>query len=308
MEIYDDVKISRYIKNMYDVSNVPTSYRFWYFKILNILLDIFKYKNVPPGLNEREIELNLLLTGHAVILAKPDGTLFNPITCITGIDEYYQPTKAVYANPIVNDTKVYNIHEDCEIIYNSKLHDYVFYIKADSSMQSFIGKYARLLADIESTIDIYTINSRLTSIPATDDQNVAQSLKAFFKKLTIGERAIVTDSNIIQQFRTVDYTKQSVDRINDWLVARDKVLEMMFRDLGVKMYNPKKAQVNENELESNNQLLLLQLDDMLDTRYEGCENVNKMYGTNMEPYINPRFNIEEYENTSEEPEEVLDNE
>lgn len=293
-ELYDEQKISRYLHSMYEISNVPVGYRFWYFKILNILLDIFKYENVPTGLSEREIELNLMLTGHASIISKPDGTLFNPISVIFDFDEYYQPTKMCFANVVVNDTKVYDIHKNCEVIYNSKLQDYIFYIKADSGMNSFIGKYARMLADIESTIDIYMVNSRMTGIPATDDQNVARSLKAFFKKLTIGERSIVTDSNIIQQFRTIEVAKTPADRINDWLVARDKILEMMFRDLGVKMYNPKKAQVNENELESNNQLLLLQLDDMLESRKQGIELVNDMFGTDMKVHINPRFNVENY--------------
>ena len=232
--MYDDIKISKTLRSMYDVSKVRCGYDYWYWKILNILLDIFKYDNVPSGLSAREIELNLLLTGHAVIVPEGNGDLFNPITSITGFDKYYQPTIAVFANPVIHSSKVYNIGSDCEVIYNSTLQDFVFYIKSDSSMQSFIGKYARLLADIESTIDIYLVNQRTTIIPATADQNIAMSVKGFFKKLTLGERAIVTDNNIVQQFRSIDIHSTGVaDKINDWLIARDKILEMMFRDLGV---------------------------------------------------------------------------
>ena len=294
-DVYNDMRLTRYVKNMYDVSKVPVNYRYWYFKILNLLIDIFEYENMPPGLYQRDMELNLMLTGHSVIVPEKDGTLFNPQTCITGFDKYYQPTMAVFANPVVNDSKVYKLGEEAEVVYNTSLKDYVFYMKAESGMQTFIGKYARLLSDIESTIDIYTVNSRLTSIPVTDDQNIAQSIKAFFKKLTVGERAIVADNNIVQLFRSIDISKAGTgDKINDWLIARDKVLEMMFRDLGVKMYNPKKAQVNTEEIESNDQLLLVQLDDMLKARREGIERVNNMFGTSIEVYINPRFDIENY--------------
>lgn len=305
--MYDDIKISKTLRSMYDVSKVRCGYDYWYWKILNILLDIFKYDNVPSGLSAREIELNLLLTGHAVIVPEGNGDLFNPITSITGFDKYYQPTIAVFANPVIHSSKVYNIGSDCEVIYNSTLQDFVFYIKSDSSMQSFIGKYARLLADIESTIDIYLVNQRTTIIPATADQNIAMSVKGFFKKLTLGERAIVTDNNIVQQFRSIDIHSTGVaDKINDWLIARDKILEMMFRDLGVKMYNPKKAQVNSEELESNDQLLLIQLDDMLEARKQGLERVNNLYGTNISVNINSRFNIESFRGNVADQEVVED--
>lgn len=295
--MYDDIKISRYINSMYDVSKVKIGYNYWYFKILNILLDIFQYKNVPIGTSERDIELNLMLTGHCTFVALDNGEIFTPLSTITGFDKQYNPTMCVWANPVVNDSKVYYIHDDCEVVYNNKLNDTIFYMKSDASMCTFIGKYARLLADIESTIDIYTVNSRLTSIPTTNDQNVAQTITAFFKKLTLGERAIVSDSNIVQQFRNVDINRSSInDKINDWLIARDKVLEMMFRDLGVKMYNPKKAQVNAEELESNDQLLLIQLDDMLQSRKEGLERVNDMFATDIDVEINPRFLVTEYNN------------
>jgi len=296
---------------MYDVSKVKVGYDYWYFKILNILLDMFEWKNLPPGVKSRDIELNLLLTGHAVFIPREDGTVFVPITSLAGFDEYYQPTMCVWANPVINNSKVWKLHEECEIIYNSTMQDYIFYIKSDNSMCSFIGKYARLLADIESTIDIYLVNSRLTSIPSTDDGNVAQSIIMFFKKLALGERAILTDSNIIQQFRNVDVNRTNInDGINDLLIARDKIFEMMFRDIGVKMNNPKKAQVNTEEIEANDQMLLLALDDFLKARKEGAESVNELLGTNMVPELNERFNPVEYseESGDSEEQEVEENE
>lgn len=294
---------------MYDVSRVKLNYDYWFFKILNILIDIFEYDNLPTGLESRDIELNLLMTGHAVFIPKPNGEINVFLTSLSGYDKNYQPTHAIWANPVINNSKTWELHKECEIVYNSRLKDYVFYLKSDASMMTFIGKYARLLADIESTIDIYIVNSRMTSIPATDDQNTAKSIKAFFRKLTLGERSIVTDSSIIPMFRNVDINKSNVaDKINDWLIARDKILEMMFRDLGVRMYNPKKAQVNNEEIESNDQMLLISLDDMLKSRQEGFEAVNYMFGTDIIPKINPRFDIENYSTESSGIQEVITDE
>lgn len=280
------------IKSMYDVTNVKTGFDYWFYKILNLLLQMFEYEGLPDSIPQREIELNLLLTGHSVIVPRTNGTLFAPITSIFGLDEYYQPTECVFANPVVRSSKNWRIHEDCEIIYNSSLQDSVFYIKADSGLLSFIGRYARQLADVESTINIYSVNSRLTSIPVTDDNNVATSIKTFFKALAGGKREIVTDSTMVERFRNIDINRTSIkDGINDWLVARDKILEQMYRDIGVRMYNPKRAQVTESELESNDQLLLISTEDMLNARREGLERVNDMYGTNITVKLNDRFDI-----------------
>lgn len=290
------VKMNKYLKTMYDVSDVRRGYDYWYFKLLDLIINMFEYRNLPAGISKRDLELNLLITGHATIIAKKDGTLFTPLTSLYGYDEYYQPTKAVFANPVVITSKEYTIGEDCTVVYNNSLQDSIFYVKADSGLNTFIQRYARQLADIESTINIYTVNSRLTSIPVSNDNAVMESLKSFFKNLTIGKRAIVSDSSIIENFRNVDINRTGIkDGVNDWLIARDKILEQFYRDLGIRMTNQKKAQVNTDEVESNDQLLLISSDDMLKARKKGYDDANNMFGTNIEVRLNPLYDIKNVE-------------
>lgn len=290
------VKMNKYLKTMYDVSDVRRGYDYWYFKLLDLIINMFEYRNLPAGISKRDLELNLLITGHATIIAKKDGTMFTPLTSLYGYDEYYQPTKAVFANPVVITSKEYTIGEDCTVVYNNSLQDSIFYVKADSGLNTFIQRYARQLADIESTINIYTVNSRLTSIPVSNDNAVMESLKSFFKNLTIGKRAIVSDSSIIENFRNVDINRTGIkDGVNDWLIARDKILEQFYRDLGIRMTNQKKAQVNTDEVESNDQLLLISSDDMLKARKKGYEETNNMFGTNIEVRLNPLYDIKNVE-------------
>lgn len=288
----DIQKLYYKVNSMYDVSDVKTGYDYWWYKILNLLLQMFEYEDLPESLPAREIELNLLLTGHCCIIPVNDGSLFAPLSSIYDFDRYYQPTHMVFANPVINSNREYTIHKDCEIIYNSSLKDSIWYIPADDGLFTFIGRYARQLADIEATLNIYMVNSRLTAIPVTEDNSVAQSIKGFFKALTAGRREIITDSSLIENFRNVDILKTNIkDSANDWLVARDKILEQMYRDLGIRMYNPKRAQVTESELESNDQLLLIAAEDMLKSRQEGIERVNNMFGTEIRVSLNEKFDI-----------------
>lgn len=284
------IKINKFIKNAYDVTDVQSGFEYWYFKLFNILLDVFEYNNLPSGIEKRDIEINLILSGHATFVPLKNGELFVPHTEIFGYDKYYNPTSCVFANPVINDSKELKIGIDCEVVYNSSLKDSILYIKADSGLNSFIARYSRQLADIESTINIYSVNARLVSIPVANDDATKQSLIQFFRNLMFGKRAIVTDSSIIENFRNVDISKSNIkDGINDWLIARDKILEQFYRDLGVRMNNPKKAQVNEEEIESNDQMLLISMDDMLKSRKEGIEKVNNMFGTNITVNINDKF-------------------
>ena len=301
----DILDLNKRMNMMYDVSDVSTGYTYWFSKLLDVCLQMFKYDNLPAGLPAREIELNLMITGHAVIMANPDrpGEMFTPLTSIAGVDEYYQARWCVFANPDIrrNIGKQYYFGEDCICIYNNSLQTSMWYLPLDGSMYTFIARYARKLADLESTASIYGVNCRATSIPVTDDNSVKESIKLFFKKLAAGKRSIVTDSNIVEKFRNIDIIQTKTDGINDWLIARDKVLEQFYRDIGIRMNNPKKAQVNEEEIEANDQLLLICHDDMLECRQRGLDAVNDMYGTDIRVRLNPLFDVTSFTTEKEVP-------
>lgn len=290
-EIYYDLT-AKNIDKLYDVADVNTGFKYWFWKLLNICISMFDYENLPPMLPQREIESNLILTNHCVVFQDEKNQLITASTNVYGFDVYYNPTEAVYSNPMLKFKKL-TIGMNCEIIYNNNLKDNINYIPSDGGLKSFIFRYSRMLADIESTINIYTVNSRLTSYPVASNDKVMQSIKSFFRQVKSGRNAVISDDAIIQEFRNVDINRTSMkDGINDLLIARDKILEQFYRDIGVRMYNPKKAQVTEDEIEVNNQLLLISKDDMLKQRDDGVNRINDMFGTSITVKINDRFLVD----------------
>lgn len=299
------VKLKDTINNLYSVSDVTEGYNYWFWKLLNICLDVFEYNNLPSTLPAREIESNLMLTGHCFIFPKL-GELVTAVTSIYGFDKYYNPTKATYAQAVLGSNSNMNI-EDYAIIYNSSLKDNVLNIKADSSLLTFIQRYSRQLADIESTINIYITNMRLTSIPVATNDNIKGSIKRFFDLLSLGKKEIVVDTPIIESFRNIEIASHNTnDTLTDLLQCRDKILEMFYRDIGVKFRNNKRANMTESEVESDNQVLLISLDDMLKSRERGIEEVNNKYGTNITVAINERFKVKE-EVVANDTERILEN-
>lgn len=294
------------LATMYDVADVTSGYNYWFWKLTNICLDIFKYKNLPSSLPAREIEANLLFTGHCFIFPK-NGELVTTVTSIYGFDEYYNPTYATYAQAVLGAKSNLKI-KDYAIVYNSSLKDNVLNLPCDGSLLSFITRYAKLLADIESTIDIYLVNMRLTSIPVATNDQTKSGLKKFFDLLKLGKREIMVDTPIIESFRNVDIVRNSTnDNLTELLQARDKILEMFYRDIGVKFRNNKRGNMTVEEVESDNQVLLISLDDMLAQRQHDLDtDVNYKYGTNIEVEINERFIVKESVGVENENKEVLE--
>lgn len=280
----------------YSVESVPSGYRYWRTKLLNYTLGIFRWSGLPESVPWRELELNLQLKGHAVFCTnKRTGEMVIPITELYGFDEYYRPTGATFGNVLIPFKRLeFGINSD--VIFNDRIRGNVLREQwPDSGLASFISRYARLLADVESTIDTYLINMRARSYMVAKNQAMATQLNDFQRRIALGERAVITDEDILEAFRNVDIVgSRGDDRINDLLIARDKILSMFFRDIGVKFeQEQKKAQLTEDEVTADEQLLLINIDDMLQERREGAERVNKLFGLNLSVEINPAYDRRE---------------
>lgn len=288
-------RIKKLLDNMYDVASVPDGFNYWFNKLLGYCLGMFDYDGLPDSLPKRQIEINLLLTGHCVVF-RDRGELVTCGTTLYDYDKYYDPTKAVFAQPKLFSKPLYlaGDAQNAVVVYNNDLQNNVLYFPTDSGLLTFISRYARRLADIESTESIYAVNMRLVSFPVGGDDSIIASIKKFFANLTIGKREVIADNSIIQQFRTVDVVKNATgDKLNDIIQARDKVLEQFFRDIGVKFFaDNKRAQMTDEEVESNDQMLIISPDEMLRKRKEGIEKVNAFFGTNITVKLNDKFNRE----------------
>lgn len=280
---------------MYDVADVSNGYDFWFYKLLNYVLGIYKYDGLPKSLPAREILMNLIMTGHAVIFQ--NGTdLVTTKTVLFDFDLYYRPTKATFGNVRIN-SRTLNLGVDSEVVYLNHIEGNVLTNQAvDSGLRSFILRYARQLADIESTANIYAVNMRTTSFPVASDDITREQVENFYNKLVLGERAVITDNMIIECFRNVEIANRITnDTLNDILIARDKVLANFFQDIGVKYrQEQKKAQLTEDEVEADEQILVIDVEQMKEVQQEGFDRVNDMFGTDIRVEINPIYDRKTY--------------
>ena len=284
-------------KEMYDVADVWGGFRYWFDKLLAYCLNIFVYDDMPKTLPAKEFESNLLLTDHSVVF-KYAGNPYTCYTTLTGFDAYYNPTVATYAQPRLGSgtLALQNYPKPSEsmrrgvIVYNSDLQHSVLGTPIDGSLTTFISRYARQLADLESTANIKAVNIRAPYMSTADDDNVRNSVKSFFRKLTLGKREIIADSSIVPNLKAIELSSdKSTEKVIDVILARDKILEQFYREIGVRFYQSKRAQVNTEEVSANDDMLLISLDDMLKARQEGIEEVNRTFGLNIKVRLNEAF-------------------
>lgn len=295
------------LENLYKVSDVRIGFDYWFYKLLNYLVEMFEYDNVPETIPEREIEMNLMLTGHAVFF-RDVGDLICIPTEIYGYDRYYRPTKATFGNVEVK-SKDLTFGKNAEIVYNNKIRGNVLNMQSvDNGLLTMILRYSRMLADVESTLNIRMINSRQTSFAVAKSQQMSDQLKALYDKIEVGDRSVLSDTPFLDAFQNVDIaSKSDAERVNDLLIAREKILSMFFREIGVKFeQEQKKAQLTEDEVTADEQLLLINPLTMLKERQEGIERVNRHFGTNIQVRINPAYDRRGVENNGDSDERLTD--
>lgn len=287
----DHERIEYELKTLYDVADVNVSYRYWFTKLLQFCLGIFQWNNLPDTaeFTGRDIELQLLLYGHAWLFMKR-GKYYTVHTSTYNYDVNYQPRNGVYANPVIGDDD-FSINDSLgAMIYNSPIMDTIEGVKLDGSLFTFICHYARLLADIDSTINIYTVNCRITDYPIAKNDQMKKSLTNFFNKRALGQKAIIWQNDeILDAFGSVPKNKVTSDTLKDLIECEDRILEKFYRDLGIKFRQPKQAQLNTEEVESDEQILLISCDDMLKYRQDGIALFNDKMGTNISVKINPLY-------------------
>ena len=288
-------------KQLYNNGDVWGGFWYWRQKLLNYCLSIFEWEGCPESLPGREIEMNLLLTGHAVIIESKDG-LVCPVTDLYGFDVYYRPTHATYGNPLLPFKRI-ELGKNGAVIYNDRIAGNILTDQVvDSGLRTFIDRYARALADIESSISAYVINTRTRTHFVAADQVAYEKLEDYQRRIELGERAVMMDDNELESIRTLDPGPALPDDLNSLLIARDKMLSCFFRDIGVKfLESQKRAQMTEDEVQADEQMLLINIDDLREEREAGADRVNALFGVHLRPKINPAFDRSRQRKEIDEP-------
>ena len=142
-----------------------------------------------------------------------------------------------------------------------------------------------MLAHIEVTLNNLLINARDNGgVPIASTEKQKQSIENYQARLFNGQYGVVSDVGMLG----INYAgsdRKTNQNIMDIIEVREKIIKSFYSDIGVRSAFEKRNNTVMAEVEADTSLLLLNLSDMISKREEGCEFVNKMFGTNWSVHI-----------------------
>lgn len=115
------------------------------------------------------------------------GSVFNPAT-LSGYDFYYRPTKALIANPTLENDLDLTIGKDCEILKLTP--DY-------RGIWDVISYYAEKLSTLDNAINMSLINNKFAFILGARNKVAGDALKKMLDKINKGEPAVIYDIKLL---------------------------------------------------------------------------------------------------------------
>ena len=245
-------------------------------RMKKICLSLFEWENLPKTMNSRFLEMCLFYNGQAALLYDDDYGYINTMAADGGyINIYGLPTEIQCYSYQFNQRRSLYLTDtgeekgkECILVLNN-------YERIPTC--STIYLFAYRLAEAQRTADV-NIKAERTPVLITTDQKQLYTLKKMYEEFDGNSPAIFADKNVL----TPDALKALktdapyiADKIMDY---KREIWNEFLTFIGVSNLSEKRERLVTSEVDSNNELLNLNLQSLLTTRKEACKQFNEKYG------------------------------
>ena len=282
-----------------DLSLVRSKGRIFNSRVAYMLLrcmEIFEWKNLPKTLDPRVLELYLLTQGYALIVKcdesnsdckegdedKPSG-----IYALAGglggqLDASYFPTLGIPVSPYLN--LAISSDED------RRLGKKIALVRNDSNIYGLMGLfalYAGEQADAFMTLRLQLVNLRVNKILQADSDTARDDAKTYLKRVDEdGELGVIGSKRFLDNvlgLNPKDASTSATTPLKDTIEAIQFLDGKWFTELGLNAnYNMKRESLNDDEVGAGEDTLFPLIDNMLEWRKKGAEDINRIFGTSIE--------------------------
>ena len=253
----------------YDVKDKTGSAWNYTAYMLDRTQQIFEWRGLPETIPARSLELLLQVNGYAGIGKAPDGQFYAFWGGLGGEpDPYYMPTIFTVANPALNWSANLKIHEDVEVIPNDALY---------LGMIPIYSRYSQLLAENDVTFLVNDVLARMKEIITAPDDKTKAAADVYIKKLEAGDLSVIGENAFLEGIQ--HHSGNGNQRVIDFVEYAQYLRAMWFNEIGINAnYNMKREKLNDGEVNMTNNALLPLVDNMLKSRKEACERINRLFG------------------------------
>ena len=282
------------------ICDFKLNYDFYFKWLLNKVMQII----VITGLDDTKINGNylksqLILDGNICITDYPDGINHEAgIYAVSGNlggepDEYYIPVLYTCANPILGSKTVYRKDwngnkQNGVVIYNTDI-DNVWCDGWQSGLFDLISQTATLLADNIVSINCQQINSRVQAFFTADGEPQAVAGEAVLRKMYAGSPYQILRSDLVDKLTVNPISGTGVaNNITQLVELQNFIVANFFQSIGVKSNDiMKRERLITAEIEEQNDMVAISLLEMIASWQRGFNEVNKLYGTDIQCELNP---------------------
>ena len=245
-------------------------------RMKKICLSMFEWQNLPQSMNARFLEMCLFYNGQAALLYDDELGFLNTMAADGGyINIYGLPTEInCYSYRFNQRRSLYMTDtgeekgKECILVMNN-------YERVPTT--ATISLFAYRLAEAQRTADV-NIKANRTPILITTDQKQYFTLKKMYEEYDGNTPAIFADKNLISPDALKAIKTDAPFICNDIYQYKREIWNEFLTFMGIQNLSEKRERLISGEVDSNNELLNLNLQALLIPRKEACKQFNEKYG------------------------------
>ena len=297
--------------NYQGVCNVQHNFNIYFDMLTNKCCNLFKWENLPETIDERALNLSLILRGK-VCWTRFGDKLYALDGNVGGKpNTYYEPIEFIIANPILGSKTVKIRREDGSdstegltgVLMSNSDVDFMSDRSGKGGLYGLIYQTAGLLADNISSLNISQINGRVSQIWTADNTAMANTAELVLKDIYEGRPYKVVSQDIIDKVGVLAAAQTGqANTLLNLIEAHQYILAQFYNEIGIgSNWNMKRERVNTAETELMTGSLDINIWNMLQNRKDAIEKVNELFGTNITVDLNEEvFNDDEEFNEAED--------
>ena len=240
----------------------------WFVYLTNLYMNAFEFKGLPETVNERFLFETLYWDGKALFFNDQSlGYLALPCEGDGELNVYWEFTRFRAISNCYN--KVYDYPDDCVLVRaNQVTYPPLFMVES----------WASRIADAERTIDVYAKTMKRPWL-ITGEHDDKLTMQVLVDEVEQNE-VVVTGANRISGELQRAY-QNPMDGPGLMALWRHKheLLDECLTWFGINNANTEKRErLITDEVQSNNQLIQLNKDTVLDWLKKACDDINNLYG------------------------------
>lgn len=245
-------------------------------RMKKICLSMFEWQNLPESMNARFIEMCLFYNGQAALLYDDNYGYINTMAADGGyINIYGLPTEIQCYSYRFNQRRSLYMTDtgeekgkECILVMNN-------YERIPTC--STVNLFAYRLAEAQRTADV-NIKAQRTPILITTDQKQYFTLKKMYEEYDGNTPAIFADKNVITPDALKSLKTDAPFIAQNIMDYKREIWNEFLTFMGISNLSEKRERMISNEVDSNNELVNLNLQALLIPRKDACKQFNEKYG------------------------------